>query len=96
MQIAMFNGWYFFWLLLCGGATTGLYFLLRHRSQFTQKTVLFSLLALGLLLHFLKVYIPPYSVDAQIFSYFLIHFILETTHFKDSSGLFRECAWVLV
>lgn len=59
----MFNGWYFFWLLLCGGATTGLYFLLRHRSQFTQKMVLFSLLALGLLLHFLKVYIPPYSVD---------------------------------
>lgn len=63
MQIAMFNGWYFFWLLLCSGMTVGLYFLLRHRSTFTQKAVLFSLLALGLLLHFLKVYIPPYSVD---------------------------------
>ncbi|MBO4929346.1 MAG: hypothetical protein J6D61_02770, partial [Clostridia bacterium] len=28
-----------------------------------QKGVLFGLLAFGLLLHFLKVYIPPYSVD---------------------------------
>ena len=59
----MFNGWYFFWLLLGGGAIVGLYFLLRNKSTFTQKTVLFSLLALGFLLHFLKVYIPPYSVD---------------------------------
>ena len=63
MFIAMFNGWYFFWLLLCGGLTTGLYFLLRNKSTLTQKSVLFSLLALGFLLHFLKVYIPPYSVD---------------------------------
>ncbi len=63
MQIAMFNGWYFFWLLLCSGVTVGLYFLLRRRSTFTQKAVLFSFLAIGLLLHFLKVYIPPYSVD---------------------------------
>ncbi len=63
MQIAMFNGWYFFWLLLSAGATVALYFLLRNKSTFAQKTVLFSLLAFGLLLHFLKVYIPPYSVD---------------------------------
>jgi hypothetical protein len=63
VEIAMFNGWYFFWLFLWGGITVGLYFLLRRRSAFTQKAVLFSLLALGLLLHFLKVYIPPYSVD---------------------------------
>lgn len=63
MYIAMFNGWYFFWLLLSAGATVGLYFLLRKRSAFTQKAVLFGLLVFGLLLHFLKVYIPPYSVD---------------------------------
>ncbi len=63
MYIAMFNGWYFFWILLCAGATTGLYFLLRNKSVFTQKAVLFGFLLLGLLLHFLKVYIPPYSVD---------------------------------
>ena len=63
MIIAMFNGWYFFWLLLCGGATTGLYFLLRNKSTKFQKSVLFFFLALGFLFHFLKVYIPPYSVD---------------------------------
>lgn len=63
MFIAMFNGWYFFWLIVCTGATAGLYFLLRNRSQKLQKGVLFGLLAVGLLLHFLKVYIPPYSVD---------------------------------
>ena len=63
MFIAMFNGWYFFWLILCAGAVVGLYFLLRNKSVFTQKAVLFSFLALGLLLHFLKIYIPPYSID---------------------------------
>lgn len=63
MTIEMFNGWYFFWLILCAALTTGLYFLLRNKTTKTQKIVLFSLLALGLLLHFLKVYIPPYSVD---------------------------------
>ncbi|MBQ9071494.1 MAG: YwaF family protein [Clostridia bacterium] len=63
MYIQMFNGWYFFWVLLLGGITAGLYFLLRNKSERTQKAVLFSLLALGLLFHFLKAYIPPYSVD---------------------------------
>ena len=63
MYIAMFNGWYFFWLILSAGATVGLYFLLKNRSERTQKLVLFGFLAFGLLLHFLKVYIPPYSVD---------------------------------
>ena len=63
MIIEMFNGWYFFWLLLSAGAIVGLYFLLRNRSETTKKAVLWSLLAVGQLLHFLKVYIPPYSVD---------------------------------
>lgn len=63
MYIAMFNGWYFFWIFLCAGVTVGLYFLLRRKSAFVQKAVLFGFLLLGLLLHFLKVYIPPYSVD---------------------------------
>lgn len=63
MFIAMFNFWYFFWLILAAGATVGLYFLLRNRSQFTQKAALFGILIFGLALHFLKVYIPPYSVD---------------------------------
>jgi hypothetical protein len=63
MEIAMFNGWYFFWLILSAGSIVGLYFLLRNRPMTTKKVVLFSLLAFGFLLHFLKVYIPPYSVD---------------------------------
>lgn len=63
MFIAMFNGWYFFWLILSAGAILGLYFGLRNASVKVQKGVLFGLLAFGLLLHFLKVYIPPYSVD---------------------------------
>lgn len=63
MIIEMFNGWYFFWLLLAAGAILGLYFALRNATPKIQKTVLFSILAFGLLLHFLKVYIPPYSVD---------------------------------
>ena len=63
MFIAMFNGWYFFWLILSAGAIAGLYFGLRNKSAKWQKGVLFGLLAFGLLLHFLKVYIPPYSVD---------------------------------
>ena len=59
----MFNFWYFFWLILLGGLTVGLYYLLRNKSMKTQKIVLFSILALGVLMHFLKVYYPPYSVD---------------------------------
>lgn len=63
MFIAMFNGWYFFWLILAAGATAGLYFALRRAKPVTQKTVLFGLLVIGFVLHFLKAYIPPYSVD---------------------------------
>lgn len=63
MFIAMFNGWYFFWLILSAAGILGLYFGLRNKSVKLQKGVLFGLLAFGLLLHFLKVYIPPYSVD---------------------------------
>lgn len=63
MFIAMFNGWYFVWLILAIGATAGLYFALRKASSFTQKAVLFGILLFGLALHFLKAYIPPYSVD---------------------------------
>ena len=59
----MFNGWYFFWIILCAGITAGLYFGLRNRSVTAQKAVLFGLLALGFAMHFLKAYIPPYSVD---------------------------------
>ena len=59
----MFNFWYFLWLVLLSALTVGLYFLLRKKSYRTQRVVLFSILAFGLLLHFLKAYIPPYSTD---------------------------------
>ncbi len=63
MFISMFNFWYFFWIFVAAGATAGLYFLLKNRSVKLQKGVLFSLLVLGFALHFLKAYIPPYSID---------------------------------
>lgn len=63
MKISMFNGWYFFWLLLLVGVTVGLYYLLRNKSRKVQNIVLFSILAFGLLMHFMKVLYPPYSVD---------------------------------
>ena len=63
MYIAMFNGWYFFWLAFWTAVTAGLYLFLRKKSPTTQKIVLFSLLVFGLLMHFAKIYYPPYSVD---------------------------------
>ena len=63
MEIQMFNFWYFFWFFLQIGATVGLYFALRKANPKVQHCVLFGLLILGLLAHFLKIYIPPYSTD---------------------------------
>jgi len=63
MIIKMFNGWYFFWIILSAALVIGLYFALRKASPTVQKIVLFSFLVFGFLLHFLKVYIPPYSTD---------------------------------
>ena len=63
MNIQMFNGWYFLMLFICIGLVVGLYFILKNRTQKTQKIVLFSLLLFGLILHFLKFLIPPYSTD---------------------------------
>lgn len=63
MFIEMFNFWYFFFLFASVGVYLGLYFLLRNRSTRTKNIVLFSILVFALLLHFLKVFIPPYSTD---------------------------------
>ena len=59
----MFNAWYFLMLFIFLGLTAILYFILRKKSQKTQKIVLFSILLFGLILHFLKFLIPPYSTD---------------------------------
>lgn len=61
MYIEMFNGWYFFFFFLQIAAIVGLYFALRKAPPFVQNSVLFSLLALGFVLHFLKFFIPPYA-----------------------------------
>lgn len=63
MFISMFNFWYFFWIVVGISVTIGLYFVLRKCTVRIQKGVLFSLLLFGFVLHFLKIYIPPYSVD---------------------------------
>lgn len=63
MVIEWFNFWYFFFIALSAGLIAGLYFLLRNKSEKTQKAVLFSILVIGFLMHFLKVYYPPYSTD---------------------------------
>lgn len=61
MNIQMFNAWYFLFLAISIGLFIGLYFLVKNKTPKTQKWTLFSLLAFALLLHFLKVLIPPYS-----------------------------------
>ena len=65
MVIEWFNFWYFFFIALSAGLIVGLYFLLRNKSEKTQKAVLFSILVVGFLMHFLKVYYPPYSTDVD-------------------------------
>ena len=63
MEIQMFNGWYFFWVLLLTFITIDLYLLFKNKSKKAQDILLFSLLAVGLILHFTKCYYPPYSTD---------------------------------
>ena len=63
MNIKLFNRWYFLMLFVCIGLVVGLYFILKNRSKKTQFIVLLSLLIFGLILHFLKIFIPPYSTD---------------------------------
>lgn len=97
MNVQMFNGWYFMWLAIMAAMTAGLYFLLRNKTEKTQKIVMFSILVFGLLLHFLKAYIPPYSVDearhlrdawfvnicAANIAVFPFLFLLKNKHIKD-------------
>ncbi len=61
MEVQMFNFWYFFFIVLQIGGLLGLYFMLRNASSRTQNIVLFSLLVVGFLLHFLKMFVPPYA-----------------------------------
>ncbi len=97
MNIQMFNGWYFLFIVCSLAGFFGLYFLLRNKSEKTQKIVLFSILIFGLVLHFLKAFFPPYSnnIDrllrdswfinicgANIFLFPIIY-LVGNKHFKD-------------
>ena len=63
MIIEMFNGWYFFWIILCSVLIADLYLLFKNKSKKAQDILLFSLLIVGVILHFTKGFYPPYSVD---------------------------------
>lgn len=65
-MVELFNFFYFFFILLMSGAIVGLYFLLRSKSERTQRLVLFSLLVFNLALHFTKPLYPPYSADPTL------------------------------
>lgn len=66
MAIDMFNFWYFFWIVISIGIGVGLYFLLQNRSEVTQRIVLLSVLIFSLVLHFLKLLLPPYNSDSSL------------------------------
>ena len=63
MIVQMFNIWYFVFILLGVGGVIGLYFLLRNKSQKTQKIVLACILFFNLALHFTKPLYAPYNTD---------------------------------
>lgn len=66
MRVDMFSFAYFLSLFVCIGATILLYFILRKRSDRTKKIVLFLLLLIGLVWHFLKALYFPYNEDKNL------------------------------
>lgn len=63
MIVDYFNFWHILGIFLSVCSYVVLYLLLKKRKEKTKKIALFLILVFALLLHFLKVYIPPYSVD---------------------------------
>lgn len=63
MIVEMFNIWYFIFIILAVGGIIGSYFLLRNKTQKTQKIVLGSILFFNLALHFTKPLYAPYNTD---------------------------------
>ena len=60
-MVEYFNFYYFLYIAFAFGLLTGLYFLLRNKSQKTSTIVLFCLLAANLLLHFFKLSFASYQ-----------------------------------
>ena len=63
MEIKLFNFWYFFWIIISLCMFLLLYFILKNKNERTKRIVLFSILMFSLVLHFLKLLVPPYSTD---------------------------------
>ncbi len=63
MTVEFGNAFYLMYILIAAGAVVGLYFLLRHKSEPTQKWVLFGILMFNFALHFAKLLFPPYIND---------------------------------
>ena len=63
MTIELFNFGYFLFIALAIGGVIGLYFLLRNKSQKTQKIVLACILFFNLALHFTKPLYAPYNTN---------------------------------
>lgn len=71
MNIQLGNLWYFLFIFISIGLFILLYLLLRNKKPIIIKTVLVSLMAFALILHFMKGLFPPYSLNYE-------------THLRDS------------
>ena len=60
-MVKLGNFWYLFFVLATAGATVGLYFLFRNKSQKSKKILIASLLFFNLALHWLRLLFPPYA-----------------------------------
>ncbi|MCL2412351.1 MAG: hypothetical protein FWC97_11990, partial [Treponema sp.] len=60
-MVEYFNFYYFLYLTTAFGMAVGLYFLLRKKSKKTSFIVLFAVLLLSFVLHFLKLFFEPYQ-----------------------------------
>ena len=65
MIVEYFNFWHILGIFLSIGSYFFLYFLLKIKTDKTKKIILFLILIFALILHFLKVFIPPYSTDQE-------------------------------
>ena len=62
-MVKLGNFWYLFFIAFTVLLVIGLYFLFKDKSNTAKKILIASLLLFNLLLHFLKSFIPPYSLD---------------------------------
>ena len=61
--LEVFNIWYFMYIIIGALIVIGGYFLMRKRSKRAQKIFIFTLCAINLAVHFLKLLLPEYQVD---------------------------------